>query len=205
MHLLLNRAPILEILPAVSHLLRTGLPPLYVAPEWVDRGVCPAGHWLCPEGTRLYYADEVPCEVGEDGEELETVQFTTPALVLDVGEATQMNPNGLMHWKVPLKVDLMLDRTRNRGELRGLMGNLQRVLTERIPTGDPATEQPWHRLTWASQAVAEADGLPEFLQVFTLGFREVKVGVIRNQNNHPMISLECEVRCGTGTSLPAAV
>lgn len=202
--LFIPRAPVLELLPAVSRLIRTGVPPLLAGPveEWREYAACPAGHWLVPEGTRIYFEDEVPRERQGDGT-LQPAEMQTPAVVLSMGEAEQMNANSLVYWMVPLSVSLILSREYTRKEIRALMAKLQRVLTEEIPTGNPATQKPWHRLSAASEAERDAEGLEEWVQVFTLGFRNVRCTVIKNQDHHPMLTLTADVNCGTATRLPA--
>ena len=183
---LLPRPPMAELLQAVSRLIRLGVPPLTASPAWADpQGPAPAGHWLLPAGARVYQYDEPEA-------------IKSPACIIyHGGDAVQKYPDSRTYWTIPLRVDIMVGRKLKAQEIENGLAELSRVLTETLPTGDPATASPWARLSVISAAIASA-GTP-WVHIFSHGIRDVQTTPLRSENGHPVLSLSANIFCGTIT------
>lgn len=177
---LLHCPPCAELLASLSRVIRLGVPPAIPSPAWTDeKAGAPAGHWLLPTGARVYtYEEKEPVK--------------SPCVMLSIPtDAGQRYASSRAYWDVPIQIDVMFNRVLKISRVDRMAMVLTRLLIEELPTGNPATEKPWDRLT------------DDYVQVFPHAFRDVKSTPLRQENNHPVIRLTGTVFCGTKALLPA--
>lgn len=179
---ILNRPPLAEILDSLSKAIREGAPPAVKSPPWTDpKTAAPAKHWLLEAGTRIYTYDEPEA-------------IKSPAVLLSInGEATQKYPHSRAYWMVPVRVSVMMAHKYKMSQVDAKIADLTRLLVEDLPTGNPATQTPWGRL---SNGVCH---------VFPYGIRDVKTSPLQNgAGGNPVLDLTATIFCATRTMLPSA-
>jgi len=176
---------------ALAHLFRIGCPPLLTAPAWLPGTPCPAGYDLLPEGTRLYTFDEKQ-------------EYATPALIVSIGSESQplsKNPIARHHWKIPVLVNLELTTRQDARYASTLQSRFLRLLSEDLPTGNPATVSPADRLTAASLAATAAQSPVPTESCHVFFITDVRCQPLRYEKGHPGLEFKATITCGTRTTL----
>ena len=187
----LARPPEREFILALSHLLRTGCPPLLTAPTWLPGTPCPADYDLIPEGTRLYTYDTQQ-------------EYTTPAIIISIASEAKplsKSPIARQHWKIPVSLNFELTTRQDAQYIATLQSRLLRLLTEDLPTGDPDTVRATDRLTAASlAATALLDPTPtETCHVFFI--TDVSTQPLNYEKGHTGLEFKATITCATRTTL----
>lgn len=167
-----------QLLDSLSALLRAGLPPALDGTEWTD-DECPAGHWLMPEGSRLYRYD-VPA------------QLVMPCAIFFFDkDSTPYDPvalGGDELWWLNAAVDLIWDRDLTTLETQQLVRSLRAVfLTDRAGTVPSGQQSVTARLSTAA-----AVGTPG-IQVLRL--RNPLLTVQKSTAGHPEFNLTFTALC----------
>lgn len=177
--------PVKPLLGQVAKLLREGVegwvwPEPFVEPYWADwdhataRTGAPEGHFLLPEGTRLYL-DEHRVEV--------RAPYCIVALGGDPEALDQRVPS--IFWRVPVVVELGWTADDGNREMRERLGMLTALLCLDFPAvGAQPARTASERLSTGEVHVFERDGITG-----------VKPEPLRTEEGHPVVRLSFTVLC----------
>lgn len=162
-----------QLLAQMESLLRVGLPSALVGTNWTG-AACPAGHWLMPQGARVYR--------GDSPEEMQT-----PCAVLYfLKDADAVLPNHQHHWRLAPSVSIIWNRdltTQETDQIRFcLLALFTQDLTEPVEEGQRSVLD---RLS--VDATEDTPGL----RVFDV--RNVQCALDRSNLGHPEFVLTFEV------------
>lgn len=169
---MLKTAPEDQLLTALEAILRTGLPPHLDGTEWTG-DECPAGHWLMPEGARLYRYD-VPANI------------VTPCAIFYFEKDSQPYDTKCLGgdelWWLFCAVDLIWDRDLTAVATRQLRDCLRDVFCADL--ADPIVEA--QRLVTARLSLAADTDIPG-IQVGAL--RDIICTTQKSREGHPEFNL----------------
>ncbi len=169
---MLSTPPEDQLLTALIALLRTGLPPALEGTAWTD-DLCPAGHWLMPQGARLYRYD-VPGEIA------------TPCAIFyfekDSVPYDSKCKGGDEIWWLSAAVDLIWDRDLTAVATRQLRDSIKDVFCKDLSDPVPAPQ----RLVTARLSFAAAAGIPG---IQTTIIKDILCTHQKSNQGHPEFNL----------------
>lgn len=177
-------APSLALTLAVERLIRGGIPGLLENDSaWTETGAeaprvaCPAGHWLCDAGTRLYRGDQ----------KFKTEEPSVIVYVEDDAERWKEREDVSAWWKVKVRVDMIYSRDVPAGDLEEKAAILGLALTQDLDV-DGTLSRAVDRLSDASDA-------GEFLNVRTLLIMDVRASTAKDREGRSAVYLEFTAVC----------
>lgn len=164
-----------QFLSQLESIIRTGLPPALPGANWTGER-CPAGHWLMPQGSRIFRGD-VPD------------QIETPCVTLFfLKDAESVLTTHQDYWRLAPTVTVMWNRdltTQETDQIRFcLLAVLTQDLTAPVPTGQRSIKD---RLS-----LAPTDETPG-IRVFDI--RNIQYALDRSNSGHPEFFLSFEALC----------
>lgn len=159
-----------QLIAAMSALIRGGIPPVLTGATWAEDQPAPAGHWLMPEGTRIYRYDD-------------TAEIQPPCIILFLekdSEPYTATDNSL--WRLHAAVDLIWPRdltTLETQQLRMVLLNLFTAdMIDPVPLG---SRRPTERLS-----LPPSTGIPG---IQTLAIRDALCTTQKVNAGHPEFNL----------------
>jgi hypothetical protein len=162
-----------QILSQMEALLRTGLPPALDGTEWTG-ATCPAGHWLMPQGARVYRGDEI-------------AEMQTPCVVLYfMRDAEPLLATHQHHWRLAPSISVIWNRDLTTQETDQIRFCLLALFTQDMTAPVPTEQRSVHdRLS-----LDPTDDTPG-LRVFDV--RNVQCALDRSNAGHPEFVLTFDV------------
>lgn len=172
-----------QLLASIEALVRSGIPALTAGAAWTDEA-CPAGHWLCPAGARVYRFD-VPDKA------------RTPCVIMSFWkDCAPRSIHDDRYWLLYPMVDLLWHRDLTEVETQQIRMMLQNVFTADIGAPAPAPQQrAIDRLSLDPGA-----GTPG---IRVLAIRDVICPAIKEEKGHPSFELSFQVLCSGIQPLPS--
>lgn len=162
-----------QLLAQMEALLRTGLPPALAGTEWTG-AACPSGHWLMPQGARVFR--------GDSPEEMQT-----PCAVLYfLKDAEAILSTHQHHWRLAPSVSLIWNRDLTTQETDQIRFCLLALLTQDLAAPVPEGQ----RSVLDRLSLEPTDDTPG-LRVFDI--RNVQCALDRSTQGHPEFVLTFEV------------
>jgi hypothetical protein len=164
-----------QILAQMEALLREGLPPALDGTNWTGE-LCPSGHWLMPQGSRVFRGDsaaeiQTPCVI------LYFMRDTEPLLV------THQH-----HWRLAPSISVIWNRDLTTQETDQIRFCLLALFTQDMIDPVPEGQRSVHdRLS-----LDPTDDTPG-LRVFDV--RNVQCALDRSNAGHPEFVLTFEALC----------
>ena len=164
-----------QILAQMEALLREGLPPALDGTNWTGE-LCPAGHWLMPQGARVFRGDS-PAEIQTPCVILYFMRDTEPLLV------THQH-----HWRLAPSISVIWNRDLTTQETDQIRFCLLALFTQDMIDPVPEGQRSVHdRLS-----LDPTDDTPG-LRVFDV--RNVQCALDRSNAGHPEFVLTFEALC----------
>lgn len=162
-----------QLLAQMEALLRTGLPPALAGTDWTG-AACPAGHWLMPQGARVYRGDEI-------------AEMQTPCVVLYfMRDSEPLLATHQHHWRLAPSISVIWNRDLTTQETDQIRFCLLALFTQDMIDPVPEGQRSVHdRLSL--DPTADTPGL----RVFDI--RNVQCALDRSTQGHPEFVLTFEV------------
>jgi len=164
-----------QFLAQLEAVIRTGLPPALPGTDWTGTA-CPAGHWLMPQGARVYRGDQ-PEEI------------QAPCVILYfLKDSESVLSTHQDYWRLAPTVSVIWHRDLTTQETDQIRFCLLAVLTQDMTAPVPEGQRSIHdRLS-----LAPTDDTPG-LRVFDI--RNVQCVLDRSNAGHPEFVLTFEALC----------
>lgn len=145
-------------------------------PSWTGDDACPANHFCCKQGTRLF-VDREPGGIQ-----------CTPALVLfcpEEGREKSAEVRGA--WAITLMADVITQKDGDRTDALALISRLLLLVTHPVRLEDDSLQQPQDRLN--------TDNLHVFGRHYRNNFEDVAFGRFEEWNDHPRWRFSVKITC----------
>lgn len=146
-------------------------------PAWAEGDAAPDGHFLFPEGTRIYRQNE-----------RESVKCEPLAVIIGTREDLSEKSEEIQDaWNVALSVTVRTGADFDPAELESIIKGIQWVLFRPLVLDDDSTQQPQERLN--------TNGLLVYGATWRDNFDGLSVSQIAEEEQHPQHEIMASVVC----------
>jgi hypothetical protein len=164
-----------QFLAQLEAIIRAGIPPALPGADWTG-AACPAGHWLMPQGARIFRGDDL-------------AEIQTPCVILYfLKDSESVLSTHQDYWRLAPTVSVIWHRDLTMQETDQIRFCLLAVLTQDLLSPVPTGQ----RSILDRLSLAPTDDAPG-LRVFDV--RNVQCALDRSPEGHPEFVLTFEALC----------